>query len=286
MQQLAALVLQQLQLYHSMQSAQQHQHQPPGTCLAGTSGPLLQTQQLQQQRGEVPAGSSAGCAGPQQPARSHCSSSSGDLLQAHCQTLKLQLQQLSETADALVQQASIQESNCLNRHAGQAVAAAVCGVGQLPLDLQDPLDSDPNSLSGQSVAVSEAIQQLRQGMQGFGAAHSSSNQQQQGSIDVRLHHAMQHQHGCHASSSQQDQQLQVVKLRLAYQQMLHKVQARYQQDLRQLEVKHQEVRTGSWRSCKAECLHWWRGASTLPEQACNGSGCSLFSFCWQANPSA
>jgi hypothetical protein len=171
------------------------------------------------------------------------------MLQMHCQTLKLQLQQLSETADVLVQQAYSHDSSCPNRHAGQAVAAdaASCGLKQLPLDLQDPLDSDANSLSGQSVAVSEAIQRLRQEMQGFSGAHSS-HQQQQGSIDVRLHHAMQHQHGCHASSSQQDQQLQVVKLRLAYQQMLHKVQARYQQDLRQLEVKHQEVGMNSWRS--------------------------------------
>lgn len=246
MQQLAALVLQQLQLYHSMQAAQQQQHAQAGACPAAASSEALQLQRgVQRHVCSHTAGT-----GVMQPSQPLDSTSKKSLLQVECHKLKQQLQQVSEAADVLVQQASAQGYAHLHSQEACATAAAAdaadCGLDGLSLELRDPLDIEDSSSSGHSVGVSEAIQQLRQEMQaGLGVrSHHHHQQQQLGSLNVRLHNAMHPQHCSHSSrqQDQQQQQLQVVKLRLAYQQMLHKVQARYQRDQLQVEVKHQEVR--------------------------------------------
>lgn len=270
MQQLAALVLQQLQLYCSMQAvATQQHHQQEELCCADNAS----TQQIQ-------------------PQHSHNASS----VLAECQQLKYKLQQLSQTADALVQGSSS------SSHPASGVASTApglhgscCGAGvdadadpaeqQL---LQDPLlgvcdpphhlnnteacrSSSRNTTScsssgrrsgqQQSAGAHTALQELREAMQqpampttsghNSGCCSVPHTASQQG---ARLHHAgVQGLSGwwcsnnsssdcCGSQLAGQQQQLQVTKLRLAYQQMLHKVQSRYQQDLRQLEVKHREVR--------------------------------------------
>lgn len=255
MQQLAALVLQQLQLHLAMQQ----QGPAAYTCPAGTVSPLLQ----QQQAATAPACDNQQEQCSLQPPQHHGSSGIG-VLPAQCMRLRQLLQQLSEAADTLVQPASAQGGvfQCASRDAAQA--GSDCGLDELSLALQDPADSDDLSLSGSDTRapVSDAIQQLREAMQGPGAVRASS-QPQAGAMDVRLHHTL-HACGRNSSSSsrqQEPQQLQVVKLRLAYQQVLHKVQARYQQELRHTEVKHQEVGRGAqplfsawfYRPCQENC---------------------------------
>jgi hypothetical protein len=243
MQQLAALVLQQLQLHFAMQ---QQGQAAVFTSAADAASPLLQLQEQQQQQAATALQQSCSLQPPH-----HKGSSGVGVLQSQCMRLRQQLQQLSQAADALVQHASAQGggvSQCASRgaaHLPQTGCDLDLDLGEVSLTLQDPADSDDLSLSGSDThgPVSDAIQQLREAMQGPGAVR----RQQQ---DVRLHHAL-HAIGRNSSGSQQQepqQQLQVVKLRLAYQQVLHKVQARYQRELRQAEVKHQEV--GGWgQSC-------------------------------------
>jgi hypothetical protein len=133
-----------------------------------------------------------------------------------------------------------------SKPAAAADSAAAFSNPQLDMlsnELQDPLDRGSFGSSALSPG-GLAADQVWQEVQGLNAPHSApqpmQQQQQLRGMSVRLHPALhQHSSGCGGGGSTMP--LQVVKLRLAYQQMLHKVQARYQHDLRQLEVKQQEV---------------------------------------------
>jgi hypothetical protein len=231
MQQLTDLVLQQLQLYQNIQ--QEQQLQMPSSNSAELLLPQKQMQQQQQ-----------GCVGRaacdwQQQSQSQGSSS---LLLA-CQRLKQQLQHVSEAADALLQGAAA-GGGCSVRHvqSDQHTACDCSGIEHLPAELRDPLDLRGAELTGPCAAFGSAMQQLRNAMQG--PAGDASLQQGLHSMDLRLHNGL-HLNGSGSNStgnsSETQQQLRVAKLRMAYQQMLHNVQARYQEDLRQLEVRHSEV---------------------------------------------
>jgi hypothetical protein len=233
MQQLTGLVLQQLQLYHSMQ--QEQQLRPPGSNSEELSLPQMH---VQQQRGQVVRGA---CDVHQQQPQNNSSS-----MLVECQRLKQQLQQVSEAADALLQGAAA-GGGCSMRHVqpDQHTAGGCCGVEQLTPELQDPLAANEADLVGPCGAYGSAMQQLRQAMQG--PAGDSHRQQGLHNMDLRLHNVL-HLNSSSTSrggSSETQQQLRVAKLRMAYQQMLHNVQARYQEDLRQLEVRHSEVSVGT-----------------------------------------
>jgi len=206
MQQLATLVVQQLELYHSMRQ----QQQPLGTA----------STQLLQQRHQA-------CSVAAPVALGNSSTN----LQAQCQKLKQQLQQLSDAADQLMQDSLLVGSSGKGHAAQPAQHDSL--APELMLCLQDPLDgcSLGTVTNGCQPSSSQAAQQQDNAAVDSkpGLLHGTS---------VRLHYGMA-QYG--SSSSPGQEQLQVVRLRLTYQQMLHKVQARYQQDLQRVEARHQEV---------------------------------------------
>lgn len=211
MQQLATLVIQQLELYHSMQTTRQQQH-PVGTA---------STQLVQQRHQACSIAAPVGLG------------NSSNNLQAQCQKLKQQLQKLSDAADQLMQSSLLVGSSGKGHAAQPAQHDSL--APELMLCLQDPLDgcSLGTTTNGcQSSSSQAALQQDNTAVDSQpGLLHGMS---------VRLHHGMA-QYGSSSSSGQGQEQLQVVRLRLTYQQMLHKVQARYQQDLQRVEARHQEV---------------------------------------------
>lgn len=241
LQHLAALVTKQLELYSSMHTLPQQgvrcRHAVAMSAQHMQAATLLQQQKQRVLKGGVQHGTDG---------HSHS-------LRDQCMKLKHQLQQLSDVADAVMQlgplhNSSAEEGAAAIPHSSNTAPAHSCSVDETlaSAGLVDPLERCC------SPAVASAMQELREAMQGDNPGASSGLQagQQLHSMDVRMRHALHpfssgsSMHGlCGGGSSQgQDQmQLQVVRLRLAYQQMLHKVQARYQQDLRALSAKHQEV---------------------------------------------
>jgi hypothetical protein len=173
-----------------------------------------------------------------------------------CSQLRGQLQQLADAAAALKGAAAAQDATTEQQQQSLLQEQQrLVSVDTFADTLDECLLGDQWQGTGaaavlfpkqqqQQPAQPGAVDAMRQLRQAFNAAAMFAGGQQQ-------------------HRQQQQQQLHVVRLRLAYQQMLSQVQARYQQSLRQAEQQHKQVRPG----VPLLALTWDWGAHAAPAAA-------------------